>query len=415
MAVALVESCPLGFYPGGSRMRLRTATLLNARSIARMAVALIATISVHAFPSRAAAATYYVATTGSDTDPGSLTQPWRTIQKAANSVAAGDTVYIRGGTYIGRVILATSGTPSARITFRNYQTETAILDGAGISLGNTDALFQIDNRSYITVTGLEIRNSTHTGIRATTGTNLIIENVIVHDSGEHGIAFYNNSVPSNSIVRGCRVYNTSQSGILLWNNNGGYYLIENNEVYNWTGNGNYDGIQGIDTPYVVVKNNTVHDGGPIAGADYIDMGGDQTLPSSNAHHIVYDGNTIYRGSGAANSVKLDDRPRRSIIRKNTIYGIQLTFYEQPDAQVVVYNNSLVQSSGYAVQLWNAETTSNWGGLAFKNNIFAFAGLMLLQHTPNLIDGSYANIKMNNNVYRFSGGGIEWAMSSGVRT
>ena len=145
------------------------------------------------------------------------------------------------------------------------------------------------------------------------------------------------------------------------------------------------------------------------------MGGDQTLPSSNAHHIVYDGNTIYRGSGAANSVKLDDRPRRSIIRKNTIYGIQLTFYEQPDAQVVVYNNSLVQSSGYAVQLWNAETTSNWGGLAFKNNIFAFAGLMLLQHTPNLIDGSYANIKMNNNVYRFSGGGIEWAMSSGVRT
>ncbi|MBI2842077.1 MAG: hypothetical protein HYX78_01615, partial [Armatimonadetes bacterium] len=30
------------------------------------------------------AATYYVATGGSDTNPGSMTQPFRTIQKAAN-------------------------------------------------------------------------------------------------------------------------------------------------------------------------------------------------------------------------------------------------------------------------------------------------------------------------------------------
>src|SRR5689334_9873609 len=46
------------------------------------------------------AATYYVSTTGSDNNNGtSLSTPWRTINKAAQTMVAGDTVYIRGGTY----------------------------------------------------------------------------------------------------------------------------------------------------------------------------------------------------------------------------------------------------------------------------------------------------------------------------
>jgi len=32
--------------------------------------------------------TYYVATTGRDSNPGTIAQPWRTIQKAANTVVA---------------------------------------------------------------------------------------------------------------------------------------------------------------------------------------------------------------------------------------------------------------------------------------------------------------------------------------
>jgi len=42
---------------------------------------------------------YYVATDGSDTHPGSQTEPWKTIQHAADSLQPGDTVYIRGGVY----------------------------------------------------------------------------------------------------------------------------------------------------------------------------------------------------------------------------------------------------------------------------------------------------------------------------
>src|ERR1043166_10265653 len=50
-------------------------------------------------PSAATAATYYVATTGNDANPGTQAQPFRTIQKGLNVLRASDTLYLRGGTY----------------------------------------------------------------------------------------------------------------------------------------------------------------------------------------------------------------------------------------------------------------------------------------------------------------------------
>ncbi len=45
------------------------------------------------------AATFYVATDGSDSNPGSASAPFRTLQQAANTAFAGDTVVVRDGTY----------------------------------------------------------------------------------------------------------------------------------------------------------------------------------------------------------------------------------------------------------------------------------------------------------------------------
>src|SRR5689334_19835695 len=47
----------------------------------------------------AAGATYYVSTTGSDANLGTQARPFQTIQKAANTVTAGDTVVVADGTY----------------------------------------------------------------------------------------------------------------------------------------------------------------------------------------------------------------------------------------------------------------------------------------------------------------------------
>jgi len=73
---------------------------------------------------------YYVdSINGSDANSGtSESKPWRTIQHAADTVAAGDTIYIRGGTYYQRVNLFNrdnSGGPY--ITFSNYPGKKSFL------------------------------------------------------------------------------------------------------------------------------------------------------------------------------------------------------------------------------------------------------------------------------------------------
>ena len=95
--------------------------------------------------------TYYVSTTGKDTNPGTITQPWATWQKGFSSLVAGDILYIRGGTYspletvfsgvdCGAYAYARDGLPGNPITVLNYPGETPIMDatnvnGAFVSVG----------------------------------------------------------------------------------------------------------------------------------------------------------------------------------------------------------------------------------------------------------------------------------------
>lgn len=73
---------------------------------------------------------YFVSTAGTDANPGTLAQPFATIQQAANVAQPGDTVFIRGGTYRETVTPAHSGTASAPIIFENYNGESVTVSGA---------------------------------------------------------------------------------------------------------------------------------------------------------------------------------------------------------------------------------------------------------------------------------------------
>lgn len=73
---------------------------------------------------------YYVSPSGSDRNPGTLAAPFRTIQKAANIMVAGDRCYIRAGIYRETVTPAHSGTKTAPITFEPYKSEVVTISGA---------------------------------------------------------------------------------------------------------------------------------------------------------------------------------------------------------------------------------------------------------------------------------------------
>src|SRR6185436_1856937 len=61
-------------------------------------------------------ATFYVSNAGGDAQDGSAGAPWQTLQKAANSVHAGDTVIVQPGSYTG-FDLRTDGTAASPIIF----------------------------------------------------------------------------------------------------------------------------------------------------------------------------------------------------------------------------------------------------------------------------------------------------------
>jgi hypothetical protein len=80
----------------------------------------------------AQAANYYVSPSGSDSAPGTLSQPFQTIQKAASIMVAGDTVLIRAGVYRETVTPANSGTQNAPITYMPYNGESVTVSGADV-------------------------------------------------------------------------------------------------------------------------------------------------------------------------------------------------------------------------------------------------------------------------------------------
>jgi len=89
------------------------------------------------------AATYYVSTAGRDSDSGTASLPWRTIQNGVNTVSAGDTILVDAGSYGERVTTVRGGTGETnRITIQ-AQGE-AIVKGWVIS------------HAYVTVDGFQI-------------------------------------------------------------------------------------------------------------------------------------------------------------------------------------------------------------------------------------------------------------------
>lgn len=90
------------------------------------------------------------ATNGSDANPGTLAAPYKTIDKLASSLSAGQTGCLRTGVYsvIGNtyngLTLSASGTSTSRITLRSYPGELATLKASILVSGSFWTLEQLN-------------------------------------------------------------------------------------------------------------------------------------------------------------------------------------------------------------------------------------------------------------------------------
>jgi hypothetical protein len=208
---------------------------------------------------------YYVSPSGDDGNPGTIHEPWLTVGKAAETLVAGDTVYIREGTYYEHVEPLNSGTEEHPIIYTTYPGETATLDGTGVTIpGEWGGLLQLYQVSHIEIVELVVGNvgteDNHCGI--------LIDGC------------------SDIEVRDCYTCDTRSSGIGVWDSS--VILIDGNEVELACNDGEQECITIAGTSVFQVSNNLVHMGGPGGiGGEGIDVKDGSSVGSVYGNEVCY--------------------------------------------------------------------------------------------------------------------------------
>ena len=169
-------------------------------------------------------AKYYVSPSGSNSNSGTLAEPWQTIRYAASKLQAGETLNVRGGTYAEAVLVVVSGTAVSPITITAYPGETPIIDGAGLTMTAFQPLLQVGG-NYLNVSGLTLRNANLKGSPSTagygvsvTGANVTLSKLTISNVWMGGVLLQgNNDVLQDSnisyaVLMNCRLSTASACG-----------------------------------------------------------------------------------------------------------------------------------------------------------------------------------------------------------
>jgi hypothetical protein len=289
----------------------------------RVSSFIVAAALLLAFGAASFGATYYVATNGNDSWPGSSGQPWLTLQKAATTVIAGDTVIVRNGTYAGWHVYGNKGTAVAPITFRaeniggatlnakcaaatqnaiieleggsaSTTTEYWVVDGFVVNGGSKKRLMTVDTRwvNNCTFQNLTALNSVSRGLYVSHGNNNLTYNCISHDNKEHG-SYCANAGLYNTYRKNTCYANTAEgfqnNGDLTQGGNGlGLnYLYEKNVSYNNPDKGvNLDGINSS-----TFKNNLLY--GNMGGFALFQIDGAQ----GSSNDLIYNNTVVVPATG----------------------------------------------------------------------------------------------------------------------
>ncbi len=361
-------------------------------------------------------ASFYVATTGKDSNPGTQAAPWRTIQHAADKARAGSTVNVRGGVYEELVSLHTSGNASdGFITFRSYPGETAILEAEHFTPAGRVGVLTIHNQSYVRIEGFEIRNF-HTAehqlaplgidvMGAGSHIELLKNNVHHiqqtfegrdgpgHGANAFGIAVYGTDAKTpitDLIIDGNEVHHlkTGSSESLVVNGNVTNFRITHNVVHN---NNNI----GID---VIGFERTAPD-------PAVDQARDGVVSGNLVYNITSKGNPAYRNDESSDGIYVDGGTR-ILIEQNVIhdvdFGIELASEHKDRAtSYVIARNNLVYHNhtagvsigGYDPERGHTEHCTVINNTLYDNDTSA-TGSGEFQMQWNMAD----NIFTNNIVY-----------------
>ena len=271
----------------------------------------------------------------SDSNPGTEALPWRTIQKAANTVSPGDTVYVKTGIYDERVTINRDGSPAAKIAFKALPRRSVqVLHGFNVS---ADA---------IRIEGFDITHNLGGWLNGgiwIAGHDIEIVDNYIHNVPGAGIQpswagdVWRNVYIANNYIYGCN------KGLEVSGDN---WLVENNEIERL--------IQpsgGYDADYMrffganhIIRRNYMHGTRPEEiGNSHTDCFQTFSDNNSSAHNILIEYNQcldfahqvfMMGGNGASHS---NITIRYNVFQGFTAWGV----CAQNIQDLYVYNNTWV--------------------------------------------------------------------------
>jgi hypothetical protein len=287
-----------------------------------------------AYPPVTGGTNYYVATTGSDANPGTLSQPFLTIGKAVSLLGPNITAIVRAGTYdwnnngaipggtswaapVGlvaypgeRPILRPTSSPSGRVlhfgngTLSGSAQKFIVIDGFVIdgihliSYPGGDTVKITDSASNIEIRNCEIKNAANQGILVITdGTptgQCVFRNLDIHHIGqhylnapaeqqklEHGIYL----AGSSNLVENCHLHDLMGHGVHIYANQpyNNYNTVKNSFFYNCATAGGADTLGAYNgTGHQLLNNIIWQSGGSAIRIQY------------NAYNVIVAHNTIWK-------------------------------------------------------------------------------------------------------------------------
>lgn len=267
-----------------------------------------------AVPAPGPATTFFVsAASGRDTNSGTESSPFRTIQRALDALSPGDDVSIGEGRYVESPKLE-----HLRANANDY-TEIRAAQGAAVSI---HAL----NDPELPMAAFLIEDSEH----------IHLEGLRIEGSRRHGIGVFRSS---HVRLVGNTTYNTGQSGIRARYVSD--ILLDGNDVSRAVQRRNQESISLSNVDGFVVRNNFVHD-----------------RPRRNS--LQQTGGVGRGGEG----IDVKDGSRKGRIHNNRVDGIEgklgiyVDAYDTDSYDIEVYNNIVTNSGcGFAFSTENGTSTS----------------------------------------------------------
>jgi|GEM_PF-1859076 len=297
--------------------------------------------------SAAQANTFYVATSGNNSNPGSQSQPWLTLQHAVDTVNPGDTILVESGTYAGCRI-GRSGQPGAPCTLKVDSGASVLINAPGSANrhnSNIEVELFGDTVRYWIIDGFESANSPKYGIDLRVTDFITVQNCYTHGSALTGIFLAFSDHP----------------------------LIQNNET---ALNGEHGIYHSNSGDFPTIRGNRSHHN-HSAG---IHMNGDRTQTPGDGiiSFAIVEKNIIYEnGVGGGSGINCDG-VSDGIFRNNLLYnnhasGISLYAIDgaEGSSRNKVYNNTIIMAAGarWCVNIpAAAEGQPNPTGNQVRNNI-----------------------------------------------